>query len=69
MPSNFRKNYKQMILVHKLKLLFIGIPYSASTAISKDLHKIMVKGHTEKTFSLSSLMKLLRWRKIIMCLQ
>ena len=28
-----------MILVHKLKLLFIGIPYSASTAISKDLHK------------------------------
>ena len=28
-----------MILVHKLKLLFIGIPYSATTAISKDLHK------------------------------
>ena len=28
-----------MILVEKLKLLFIGIPYSASTAISKDLFK------------------------------
>ena len=28
-----------MILVEKLKLIFIGIPYSASTAISKDLYE------------------------------
>ena len=43
-----------MIIGHKYKFLFIGLPFSASSAITKELHKEYEgKTFTKKTLFIS----------------